>query len=332
LLVAFRGQPGLRPAALGATGLAVPRRVLAPAVGVMLFVPVAFLVLVPVFAGHADTQSPRALLIPSVLAHVIAMGLWAGGIAMLLAVVPVATRRLEPPERTALLTAALGRFSAMALACVGVILVSGLIQFLVLVRAPAHLIDTAYGRSVSIKIVLLALLIGLGAYNRRRTVPALARAARDGGSPGHAGLLLRRALRFEVVLLVAVLAVTAALASYAPAVSAEQAGPVNRKAAVGPARLELTVDPARVGSNQIHLYLTNPRDGSQYRGAKEVGVDASLPSKSIGPLAEPATKAGPGHYVVAGALFGVKGDWRLKVTVRVSKFDQYEASVTAPIR
>jgi copper transport protein len=231
-----------------------------------------------------------------------------------------------------LLAAALGRFSPLALGCVIAIVASGLVQSLVLVRSPGHLLDTAYGRAVLIKIGLLIGLIALGAYNRRRSVPAIARRARDGAPPGHAGLLLRRALRAETALIVVVLGVTGALASYPPSIAAQQAGPVNKTAAVGPARLELTVDPARVGSNQVHLYLSNPRDGSQFTGAKEVTVAEKQPEKQIGPLTQSANKAGPGHYVVPAAPLGVPGDWQLEVTVRVSKFDEYTATIEVPVR
>ena len=45
-----------------------------------------------------------------------------------------------------------------------------------------------------------------------------------------------------------VLGVTAALTSYAPSIQAAT-GPVNVTRMVGPAELEMTVDPARVGAN-----------------------------------------------------------------------------------
>ena len=63
-----------------------------------------------------------------------------------------------------------------------------------------------------------------------------------------------------------------------------QAGPFSGSAALGPAELELTVDPARVGSNQVHLYLFNARSGAQFAQIKELDVTATLPEKSIGPL------------------------------------------------
>ena len=37
--------------------------------------------------------------------HVLAMSVWVGGLLVLIAVLPVATRALEPPDRTRLLAA-----------------------------------------------------------------------------------------------------------------------------------------------------------------------------------------------------------------------------------
>ena len=84
--------------------------------------------------------------------------------------------------------------------------VEDLVQALVEVRSPAHLLDTPFGRAVLVKIVLLGLLVGLGALQRRRSVPGLRAAAKGGASPGAAGVLLRRALRAELALVVVVLA------------------------------------------------------------------------------------------------------------------------------
>ena len=115
-----------------------------------------------------------------------------------------ATRELEPGDRGRLLAAALSRFSRVALISVGAILLTGLVQAYVYVRHLDALIETGYGRAVLVKFLLLMVLIGIGAYNRRRSVPRLNRIAAGGESPGRAGLLLRRALRAEVALLVVV--------------------------------------------------------------------------------------------------------------------------------
>lgn len=325
------GIAALAWVALG-LGVVPALRRAAPWRAALLFAPLAFIALEPALSGHPSTQSPVALLFPANVLHVVAMSVWVGGLASLVLVLPAATRELEPPERSRLLAAVLARFSPLALACVAVILLTGIGQAYAYVRHFDNLLDSAYGRAVLIKFVLLVgALIPLGAYNRYRSVPRLRRIAAGGEAPGRAGLLLRRALRGEVALIAVVLGVTAALAGYAPA-TAVQSGPFSGSASLGPAELELTVDPARVGSNQIHLYLFDAESGAQFAGLKELGLTATLPDRSIGPLPLEPRRSGPGHYTVQGALLGVAGDWQLDVSMRVSAFDEYSAEVQVPIR
>jgi copper transport protein len=94
----------------------------------------------------------------------------------------------------------------------------------------------------------------------------------------------------------------------------------------------MTVDPARVGPNEMHVYLFDRRDGRQFDETKELTVTAQLPEKGIAPIELEATRAGPGHYFVSGATFGVKGDWTVKIASRVSDFDEFRAKVRVPVR
>src|SRR6185503_3757271 len=103
---------------------------------------------------------------------------------------------------------------------------------------------------------------------------------KDNTSPGHAGVLLRRTLRLELALGLAALAATGALSSYAPSV-AESSGPYATTATVGPARLEVTVDPAQAGPNQLHLYVFDRRTGAPFKDTHELRVTAGLPRKQI---------------------------------------------------
>ena len=291
LAAAPRPVPVLRPAAVGATGLALPRTTRLAA----LAVPLLALSALPALGGHASVQSPVALLTPANVLHVIAMSAWLGGVAVLVLVLRAATARLETGERTRLLAAVVARFSTLAGVAIAVLLASGIVQGLVEVRTVPNLVETAFGRAVLVKIVLFAGIVALGWINRRRLVPALQRAAQDGEPPGRAGLLLRRTLRAELLLGVAALAATGALAGYAPSV-AEGQGPFSASADIGPARLEMTVDPARVGPNEMHVYLFDRRTGAQWDETLEMTVTAEMPETR-----HRADRAG-GHEGGPGAL------------------------------
>jgi copper transport protein len=316
-----RPLPRLQPASVGATGLALPSpRLLA------LAVPLVALAFLPAMGGHTSVQSPVPLLLPANVLHVLAMSAWLGGIAVLVFALRAATSQLEPGDRGRLLTAVVSRFSTLAGVAIAVLLASGIVQGIVEVRTFLHLLDTAFGRAVLIKVVVAVGIVALGYVNRRRLLPALRRS----DTPGRAGVRLRRLLIIELVLGAIALAATGALSTYAPSI-AVSSGPYATSALMGPLRLEVTVDPARVGPNQLHLYLFDRKTGAPFDETKEIRVTAALPDKGIAPIAMTPHVAGPGHFVVDGASLGVKGKWAMSVVDRVSDFDEYEARFSAPI-
>jgi copper transport protein len=294
-------------------------------------VPLFALVLLPSFGGHTSVQSPVAILLPANILHVLAMSAWLGGIAVLVFALRSATAELAPDQRTPLLADTVGRFSALASIALPVLLLSGVLQAAVEVRSFPALLDSAFGRSVLIKVMIALGIIALGYINRQELLPELRKAAAENTTPGRTGVLLRRTLRFELALGIAALAATGALSSYAPSV-AESSGPYATSTTVGPARLEVTVDPAKVGPNQLHLYLFDRKTGAAFEDTKELRVTAALPQKQIAPITLNPHLAGPGHYVVDGASLSVAGKWTISVTDRVSDFDEYETRFSVPIK
>ena len=320
--------PAARPATVGAAGVAVPRAGLRT---VALALPLLWLVCLPALGGHASVQEPVALLLPANVLHVIAASAWIGGIAVLVIALPAATRRLVAEDRTQLLSGAVGRFSTVALLSVAALLVGGIVQSVLELDAFSDLVDSAYGRAIIVKSVLVLMLLGLGWLNRQRTLPALRRAAQDHATPGRPGLQLRRALRAELALGAAAIIATGALAGYSPS-SAATTGPYSASADLGPARAELTVEPATAGANEVHVYFFDRADGRQWDKTKELTVTAALPGRDIAPIELKSRKAGPGHYVIGGAPLAPAGDWRLEFISRVSEFDEFRAGFDVPIR
>jgi copper transport protein len=334
IIVAARARrhapaPVLRPVALGADGLALepgpPRWLVA-----VLTAAAAYLVLTPALSGHASIQT-TAVFLPSDFIHVLAASVWVGGIASLLLALTAATRRLQAGERSRLLLAALRRFSPLALASVIALALTGTVQAYIEVRSLHGLLHSTYGALVLVKTGLLAGLAALGWLNRERVIPALGSLAAAGSSPGGVGVLARRALRGELLLMLCVFAATAALIVYTPPIDAST-GPVSINASLGPAVLEMTVEPARAGPNTIHLYLIDARSGVQFTRTKELTLSARLPGKGIGPLPLHPLVAGPGHYIASGAVLSPPGTWTLELTDRVSEFQEYTKTVTVPIR
>jgi copper transport protein len=290
----------------------------------------AYLAITPALAGHASIESPVAVFFPSDALHVLAGSVWVGGIACLLIALPGATRQLQGSERSRLLLASLARFSPIALGAVVVIAVTGVIQAYIDVRSLHGLLHTTYGALIIVKVLLLTSLIGLGWVNRKRVIPALGRLVGDGQPPGGIGALARSTMRGELALMLCVFGVTAALISYAPPIDAAS-GPFSINTSIGSAELELTVEPAKVGLNTIHLYLINATTGAQFTATKELTATAKLPSKGIGPLVLKPIVAGPGHYVLNSTVLSPGGTWEIEIIDRVSEFEQFSRTVKVPI-
>jgi copper transport protein len=314
--------PTIRPASVGATGVAVPR---SGAWGLALATALVWLVLLPALGGHAGIEEPVALMLPANALHVLAASAWIGGIAMILLVLPAATRRLDQPDRTQALVASVGRFSTLALVSVAALLVGGIAQSVLQLEAIGDLLATAYGRAVLLKIAVVAVLLSLGALNRQRILPALGAAARAGAGPGRPGFALRRALRVELVLGVVALAATGALAGYAPP-GGEGTGPWSGVSMLGPGRAELTVQPAVAGPNRLDLSLSGPPTGDRSTVPESVMVTASSPAHGSAHIELAPRRAGPGRFVIERAQLAPAGDWAIDVVARMGEFDQFSAS------
>ncbi|TMU93662.1 copper resistance protein CopC [Streptomyces sp. DASNCL29] len=111
-------------------------------------------------AEHASVGLQRQLAMPVDVIHLIAVGVWLGGLASL----AVTLRAGEPIGR-----AAVRRFSRLALGSVVALVVTGLYQSWRQVGSWGALTDTEYGRWLLVKVGLVAVLVGIAAVSRRWT-------------------------------------------------------------------------------------------------------------------------------------------------------------------
>lgn len=89
------------------------------------------------------------------------------------------------------------------------------------------------------------------------------------------------------------------------------------------------VDPARVGGNEMHVYVQRP-NGRAF-DIPEVKVALTLEAKKIGPLAITPDHITTGHWSASGVQIPMAGDWKIAVTVRTSDIDQTTVSKNAQI-
>jgi copper transport protein len=89
------------------------------------------------------------------------------------------------------------------------------------------------------------------------------------------------------------------------------------------------LDPARVGDNEMHVYVERP-DGQAF-DIPEVKVDFTLKAKDIGPLPVVPDHLATGHWSANGVQIPMAGDWKVDVTVRTSDIDEVTVSKNAQI-
>ncbi|HEY0777771.1 MAG TPA: copper resistance protein CopC [Gemmatirosa sp.] len=178
----------------------------------------AALAVAPALSGHA-ASAPHwtALVVVADAAHIVGAGGWLGSLAVVVAVGVPAARRFDPTDRDAVLADLVHAFSPTALVFAGVVAVTGAFATWAHVGSVPALWQTAYGRTLLVKLALLAVVAAAGAYNWRRVGPTLG--TPTGAASGATGATrLRRSATLELLVGLLVLAATAVLVATPPPV------------------------------------------------------------------------------------------------------------------
>ncbi|MFN8450883.1 MAG: CopD family protein [Anaerolineae bacterium] len=103
--------------------------------------------------------------------HGLAVGFWAGGVAALALVAPVALQPYSGDERRQALLIALRRFSRIATAGLVVVIATGIYSALNWFTAPGD-VASSYGGALLLKLILVAVLVLVGAAHHVAVDPA----------------------------------------------------------------------------------------------------------------------------------------------------------------
>ncbi|QGG96510.1 copper resistance protein CopC [Actinomarinicola tropica] len=292
-----------------ATGaLLLPRRP-GRALQLVAVVAAAAALAVAALSGHARAEGGGALV--GGLAHLVLAGWWLGAAPALL----VATRGSD--EAGPLLR----RFSdAAAWLLVGTV-VLGLGSAALLSGGPGDVADD-WGVILVAKLAFVLMAALAGGWVRFNVLPHIDRLPRrEVAAP----------LAFEAVALVAVVTASIALTHNGPprAVDAEPAAvdeqedeSVVLSAESDEATLTVIVDPAVVGTNDLHVYVTD-RVGMPME-VEEVDVALSSAELGVEEIPVEMSDLGAGHLSTRVDDLGLAGTWEIRVTVRPTAFTQLE--------
>ncbi len=174
-----------------------------------------------------------------------------------------------------------------------------------------------YGQYLWAKLLLVLMIVGLGAHNKLRLLPAL----RSG--VWAAARSLQGIVRLELVGLVLVLALTSFLVAQAPpGQGAELPREPACQATLGwpEGSLRLQIRPCRPGNNKVQVEVKGIP-------AQELSLDFDLPARGIPPLRRQALPKEPGRFEVEEVLLPLAGEWQIQVRLLVSDFEERREQV-----
>lgn len=257
--------------------------------------------------GHG-VSSPLQFVSTSV--HVAVASIWVGGLAVLALIVL--------PRGAGDVRRLVARFSLVATGCVAVLVTTGTYQAWRQVGAWGALTATTYGRELLVKLGLVLLILAAATFSRRWVHgPATGPVAR-----------LQRSVEIELVLAMAVIGVTAVIATTMPATVAYHPS-VSARLTTGPDVVQVSAVPAGDRTMRLDLDLLDARQ--RPTDPAEVDAAVSLAGRDLGPLPVTLHRTGRGH--LTGTIgVPVVGPWTLSVTVRTTAIDEYTATTPLPIR
>ncbi|WP_244922328.1 copper resistance CopC/CopD family protein [Pusillimonas noertemannii] len=268
-------------------------------------------------SGHASGAPPIWLARPAVWLHAVAITLWIGSL------LPLAYSLQEPMGKNLL-----KRFSRLIPVVLLMLFFSGGVLIYLQFDTPSSLWLTAYGQVLALKLALLAVLVGLGAYNRYRLMNAVL----DGQRQAHHAM--RRVIYMECMLAIVILAVAAlwrftppprALNS-TPAASTLVSAHIHTRAVM--ASLSLT-SPVRGQAASLTLYLS--KADLTPLVAQEVDVAFSSAQAGVEPIVFSAKHASDDTWRVAGIELPNLPAWHIRIDALITDFERISLETTLNI-
>ncbi len=258
--------------------------------------------------------------------HGTMVGIWAGGLAALVLVLPTALAPLDAEGKRGALRAVLSRFSRLAFACALLVVATGAYNasnwF-----TEADDLATPYGASLALKLVMVGGLVALaGAHHVSLTPERYARwraFARPIGS-------LAGTLRVEGVVGIATVVLAGLVASTPvpqPTLMA-QIPPPSGSTTLGDLQVTTTITPGGPGANTYDVQVMR---GGVPVDDEDVRIQLVNPTLERRGQRHVAESAGGGLYVAAGAEIARSGEWWAVVDV-VGAQGTERAAFVMPIR
>ena len=269
--------------------------------------------------GHgASTELVPPIILDYV--HNLLSSIWIGGVIFLGFVVLPSITKLDGTVRDKITISLIPRFSAMIIISLGILIITGPTLLWFLDSNVSSLTDSTYGKLIMLKIAIASVMIAFGGFYQIRFIQ---QAKKDLKSTS-VFKKLKRPLRFEAGLGIALLAVVALLVnSSLPAgeiqsVSAEQ-GMTGYESSLFSenARFDVIVAPVGIGVNQIDVIVSG-LDDQPLSDISSLKIKVSNPSRSIASIEAEVTEnkiSGQDIFTKYSAepTFSFAGIWQIEL-------------------
>src|SRR2546423_6262960 len=252
--------------------------------------------------------------------HVLSVSVWTGGVVALLWCVLLA-RRDETAEDARALGATIWRFSVSAMIATALLITAGVLQAfnrLVLIN---DLYETPYGVALAVKIVLVLVALGIGAFNLLRWGPRL-----------RAGIRARTALIRDTIaetgIFIVIIVAASVLTALAPPAQ-PSASAYDQTQHVSGLRFEMLVASGGAGRN---TYVLRVHEGlAPVTGAEKVAFRFTMVEHDMGQQELVATERAAGEYVAEGSPTAMYGTWKIQTIVRLAGKEDVSTIFTVPV-
>ncbi|HTP11054.1 MAG TPA: copper resistance protein CopC, partial [Anaerolineae bacterium] len=284
---------------------------------VSIWLPLQLLFLTSLTSHSAAVAQPPIVPLAADFIHLIATSVWVGGLTMLAFVVPRVAQTLGDEDRSWLWLRAVVNFSTLAAVAVGVLIITGSYLSFLHVGSWTALIGTAYGRVLLLKLALVGIAMLIGSYNLIVIKPRLDRAI---DQPELGPQLQRRFSRTVVLeaitglLVLACAGILTALPRSKDPQPTVAAGPLQLTTTSDNVDVALTVDPARSGTSTYTVRLA--QNGQPITDARDVSLRFTYLTRGLGTAQAKATATNDGAYTANGAYLSLPGEWQISTAVR----------------
>ncbi len=272
--------------------------------------------------GAASEQIPAMILD---YVHNLLASLWIGGIIFFGFILLPTLSILNDKNKEFLALSVLPRFSIMIIISLGILIISGPTLLWFLESNVGLLVDSTYGSLILAKIAIASIMIVLGGYKQFGIQKKAEKALKSGSLAVHGKL--RRSLKIETVLGIALLGVVALLTNGSlPAGEVQQVQA--QEITFGfqtvefseNAKFDVNIEPFSSGQNTITVGVSD-FEGNSLSDLDELKVKISNPQRNIAPIIIPINSIEEESVIqyVGDLTFGFSGKWQIEIEAQRSQ-------------